>query len=252
MESQKKLGSLTRSCYVGSQLSVAHEPGLWWSYWQGGEKVSRVCRFHTQYPHQQQTRSHNGCCLMYTQRIFSFVMNSLPAPLVDVYGYMVGDTCKCSSDEAWLFGSEQKQQHNEGIFSESVCALNRKRLCIVQVKHMHPLNQTEFQDMFSRRQTTHQVPTGCARHKQLMSLPTDIDISTETFWVVWRTRMFDDPPDCQACVGSNVLLSKPACMRVALSATACIHSALALLLIKETVFFLSEYRQASMRQEHAG
>ena len=67
--------------------------------------------------------------------------------------------------------------------------------------------------------------------------------------VVWRTGMFDDQHDCQASVGSNIF--KQARMRVALSATAGILSALAPLLIKETVFFLSEYRQASERQELA-
>ena len=40
-------------------------------------------------------------------------------------------------------------------------------------------------------------------------------------------------------------------MRVALSATAGILSALALLLIKESAFLLSEYRQASERHELA-
>ena len=45
--------------------------------------------------------------------------------------------------------------------------------------------------------------------------------------------------DCRAFVGSNALLRKPARMRVALSATAGILSALAPLLIKETVFLLS-------------
>ena len=38
-------------------------------------------------------------------------------------------------------------------------------------------------------------------------------------------------------------------MRVSFSATTGVLSALALLLIKETVFFLSEYRQASEQQE---
>ena len=57
--------------------------------------------------------------------------------------------------------------------------------------------------------------------------------------------------ECQAFVGSNVLLCKPARMRVALFATTGILSALALLLTKETVFPLSEYRQASERQELA-
>ena len=55
----------------------------------------------------------------------------------------------------------------------------------------------------------------------------------------------------QAFVGSNVLLRTPARMRVALSATASIFSVVAPLLIKETGFLLSEYRQASERQEVA-
>ena len=63
--------------------------------------------------------------------------------------------------------------------------------------------------------------------------------------------MFDDQRHCQAFGGSNVLLLRPARMRVALSATAGILSPLAPLLIKETVFLLSEYRQASVRQELA-
>ena len=61
--------------------------------------------------------------------------------------------------------------------------------------------------------------------------------------------MFDDQHDCQAFVRSSVLLYKPARIRVALSATKGILSALAPLLIKETVFLLSEHRQASERQE---
>ena len=48
-----------------------------------------------------------------------------------------------------------------------------------------------------------------------------------------------------------MLLRKPVRMRVALSAVAGILSASALLLIKDTVFLLSEYRQASERQELA-
>ena len=52
--------------------------------------------------------------------------------------------------------------------------------------------------------------------------------------------MFDDQHECQAFVGTNVVLRKPARMRVALSATASILSALARLLIKETAFLLSE------------
>ena len=63
--------------------------------------------------------------------------------------------------------------------------------------------------------------------------------------------MFDDQQNCQAFVGSVFFPCKPARMRVALSATAGTPSALAPLLIKETVFFLSEYRQASERQELA-
>ena len=46
-----------------------------------------------------------------------------------------------------------------------------------------------------------------------------------------------------------VLLRKPACMRVAFSATAGILSALVPLLVKETSFLLLEYRDASERQE---
>ena len=38
--------------------------------------------------------------------------------------------------------------------------------------------------------------------------------------VVWLTGVFDDQHDCQACVGSNVLLENPARMRVTLSAIA--------------------------------
>ena len=49
----------------------------------------------------------------------------------------------------------------------------------------------------------------------------------------------------------SVLLRKAARMRVSLSATAGILSALAPLLIKETVYLLSGYRQASERQELA-
>ena len=45
------------------------------------------------------------------------------------------------------------------------------------------------------------------------------------------------------------LLCNPSRTRVALSATASNHSALAHLLIKRTVLLLSEYRQASERQE---
>ena len=61
--------------------------------------------------------------------------------------------------------------------------------------------------------------------------------------------MFDDQHDCQASVGANVLLRKSARERVALSATAGTLSVLAPLFIKETVFLLLEYRQASDRQE---
>ena len=68
--------------------------------------------------------------------------------------------------------------------------------------------------------------------------------------VVWRTWMFDEQHECQASAGLNVLLCKSARVRVALSATGGILSALAPLL-KETVFFLWEYRQASERQELA-
>ena len=46
-------------------------------------------------------------------------------------------------------------------------------------------------------------------------------------------------------------LRKPARMRVVLSATAGVLSALAPLLSEETVFFLSEFRQASEEQELA-
>ena len=63
--------------------------------------------------------------------------------------------------------------------------------------------------------------------------------------------MFDDQNDCHAFVCSNALRCKPARMRVALSATASILCALALLLIKETDFLMSECRQASERQEIA-
>ena len=49
----------------------------------------------------------------------------------------------------------------------------------------------------------------------------------------------------------SVLLCNPARMRVAFSATAVILSALASLLMKETVFLLSEWRQASEQQELA-
>ena len=51
----------------------------------------------------------------------------------------------------------------------------------------------------------------------------------------------------QPLSAQSVLLREPARMRVALSATAGILSATARLLIKETGFFLSEYRQASER-----
>ena len=63
--------------------------------------------------------------------------------------------------------------------------------------------------------------------------------------------MFDDQHDCQASVGSHVLRGKLVCMRVSLSATTGILSVLAPLLIKESFFLLSEYRQASERQELA-
>ena len=63
--------------------------------------------------------------------------------------------------------------------------------------------------------------------------------------------MFDDQHDYQASVGSNVLVRKPARMRVTLSATAGILSALAPLLTKETGSILSEHRQAFERQELA-
>ena len=63
--------------------------------------------------------------------------------------------------------------------------------------------------------------------------------------------MFDDQHDCEASVSSNMLNRKPARMRVALSATAGILSALAPLLITETAFLLSEYRLVSYRQEFA-
>ena len=69
--------------------------------------------------------------------------------------------------------------------------------------------------------------------------------------VVWRSRLIDDQHDCQASVVSSVLRGKPARMCVALSATADILFPLALLQIKETDFFQSEYRQASERQEVA-
>ena len=57
--------------------------------------------------------------------------------------------------------------------------------------------------------------------------------------------MFNDQHDCQASFGSNVLLRKPARMRVSLG----IPCALAPFLIKETVFLLSDFRQASERQK---
>ena len=63
--------------------------------------------------------------------------------------------------------------------------------------------------------------------------------------------MFDDQHDCQVFVGSSILLGKLARMRVALSATAGILSALAPLFVKETDFPLSEYRHASEQQEVA-
>ena len=63
--------------------------------------------------------------------------------------------------------------------------------------------------------------------------------------------MFDNQHDCQASVGSCVLCGKTTRIPVALSATASIPSALAPLLIKETVFLLSEFRQASERHELA-
>ena len=49
----------------------------------------------------------------------------------------------------------------------------------------------------------------------------------------------------------NVLLFKPAVIRLVLSPSAGILSPLALLLIKETVFLVLETRQASERQERA-
>ena len=49
----------------------------------------------------------------------------------------------------------------------------------------------------------------------------------------------------------SVLLRKPVRMRVAVSATTGVLSALAPLLIKEAGVLLSEYRQASQRQEVA-
>ena len=55
--------------------------------------------------------------------------------------------------------------------------------------------------------------------------------------------------NCQASVGSSVLRGKLARMRVSLCARAGILSALAPLLTEETVFLLSECRQASERQE---
>ena len=63
--------------------------------------------------------------------------------------------------------------------------------------------------------------------------------------------MFDDQHDCPASVGSCVLRGKLARMRVSLAATAGVLSAFAPLLIKETIFFLSEFRQASERRELA-
>ena len=69
--------------------------------------------------------------------------------------------------------------------------------------------------------------------------------------VVCRDGTFDDQHDCQAFVGSSVLRGKPSRTRVSVPATAGILSALAPLLIKETVFLMSENRQASERQELA-
>ena len=63
--------------------------------------------------------------------------------------------------------------------------------------------------------------------------------------------MLDEWHDCQAFVGSNVLLRKPARMRVAFSAPADVLCALAPILISETDFLLSELRQASEQQEVA-
>ena len=60
--------------------------------------------------------------------------------------------------------------------------------------------------------------------------------------------MFDDQHELS---NSSALRGKPARMRVALSATAGIHSALAPLVVKETGFLISEYRQASEQQELA-
>ena len=64
--------------------------------------------------------------------------------------------------------------------------------------------------------------------------------------VVWRTRTHDCKP---LLAQIFFLLCKPSRTRVALSATASSLSALAHLLIKRTVILLSEYRQASERQE---
>ena len=65
------------------------------------------------------------------------------------------------------------------------------------------------------------------------------------------STMYDGQHHSQASVGSNVLLRKPARMRVELSATEGVLSALTPLPIKEASFLLSENRQASERQEHA-
>ena len=67
---------------------------------------------------------------------------------------------------------------------------------------------------------------------------------TSKIWLrVTHEYMCDGQHDSQASVGSNVLHRKPVRMRVTLSATAGVLSALTPLLIKETVFFLSENRQ---------
>ena len=63
--------------------------------------------------------------------------------------------------------------------------------------------------------------------------------------------MFDGQHDSEASVGSNVLHRKPARIRVVLSPTAGVLSALTPLLIKEASFLLSENRQSSEGQEHA-
>ena len=62
--------------------------------------------------------------------------------------------------------------------------------------------------------------------------------------------MFDEQHDCQAFVGSNILLSKSARMRVVSLATTGILFALSLLVLK-TGLLLSGLRHASERQELA-